>query len=139
MTRGLSKLRRLLREQPLRRLPLAGTTALIVPTGRNPAYQTSSGTRASVDVSAFHEQGFTLGAGYRRMPTWHRSVTYAIRPRAVRFTGESSASSSPGTIAAVECDGTFPAHGGETLPSQRPTRRFSSKNDGARDTGFQHP
>jgi len=46
-------------------------------------------------------------------------VTYAFGygPRAVRFTGKSRYTSlfAGYDLAAVECDGTFPAHGGETL------------------------
>jgi len=46
-------------------------------------------------------------------------VTYSFSygPRAVRFTGESNYNSlfSGYDLTAVECDGSFPAHGGETL------------------------
>jgi len=103
-------------------------TALIVPTGfANPAYSNLlPALRASSGrIRRFIKSGGRLlafGAGCPREDAYDWlpfPVTYAFGygPRAVRFTGESRYTSlfAGYDLAAVECDGTFPAHGGETL------------------------
>ena len=101
---------------------------LIVPTGfANPAYSNllPALRAASGRLRHFVENGGRLlvfGAGCRREDAYDWlpfPLTYAFvyGPRAVRFTGESRYNSlfSGYDLAAVECDGSFPAHGGETL------------------------
>jgi len=102
--------------------------ALIVPTGfANPAYSNLlPALRASEGrIRRFVENGGRLlafGAGCPREDAYDWlpfPVTYSFGygPRAVRFAGESRYASLLAGYdpAAVECDGSFPAHGGETL------------------------
>lgn len=102
--------------------------SLIVPTGfANPAYSNllPALRAASNRIRRFIEEGGRLlvfGAGcslddaYDWLPF---PVTYAFAygPRAVHYTRESSYTSlfAGYDLSAVECDGSFPAHGGETL------------------------
>ncbi len=101
---------------------------LIVPTGfANPAYSNLlPALRASKGrIRRFIENGGRLlvfGAGCPREDAYDWlpfPVTYSFwyGPRSVRFTGEGGYSSMVMGYdpAAIECDGFFPVHGGETL------------------------
>lgn len=102
--------------------------ALIVPTGfANPAYSNllpalrASGGR----IRRFVEGGgrvLVFGAGCLREDAYDwlpfpLTYSFGYGPRAVRFTGESRYNSlfAGYDLDAVECDGTFPVHGGETF------------------------
>ncbi|HOI13716.1 MAG TPA: hypothetical protein PLG75_07655 [Methanoculleus sp.] len=102
--------------------------ALIVPTGfANPAYSNllPALRAASGRIRRFVENGGRLlvfGAGCCREDAYDWlpfPVTYsfAYGPRAVHFTGESDYNVlfSEYDLTAVECDGSFPTQGGETL------------------------
>jgi hypothetical protein len=102
--------------------------ALIVPTGfANPDYSNLLPALRAAEkrIRRFVESGGRLlvfGAGCCREDAYDWlpfPVTYSFSygPRAVRFTGESNYNSlfSGYDLTAVECDGSFPAHGGETL------------------------
>lgn len=102
--------------------------SLIVPTGfANPAYSNllPALRAASGRIRRFVENGGRLlvfGAGCCREDAYDWlpfPVTYsfAYGPRAVHFNGESDYNVlfSEYDLTAVECDGSFPAHGGETL------------------------
>jgi len=102
--------------------------ALIVPTGfANPTYsKLLPALRASSGrIERFVENGGRLlvfGAASTRQDAYDWlpiPVTYvhSYGPRAVRFTADSPYNSliSGYDLNAVECDGTFPSHGGETL------------------------
>ena len=102
--------------------------SVIVPTGfANPAYSNLlPALRAAEErIRRFVESGGRLlvfGAGCAREDAYDWlpfPVTYsfAYGPRAVRYTNESEYTSlfDGYDLAAVECDGSFPAHGGETL------------------------
>jgi len=102
--------------------------ALIVPTGfANPAYSNLLPALRAAEgrIRRFVENGGRLlvfGAGCSRTDAYDWlpfPVTYsfAYGPRAVRFAGEGPFTSlfSGYDLDAVECDGSFPSHGGETL------------------------
>lgn len=102
--------------------------ALIVPTGfANPAYSNLLPALRAAErrIRRFVENGGRLlifGAGCPREDAYDWlpfpvTYTFAYGPRAVRFTRESNYSSlfAGYDHTAVECDGSFPAHGGETL------------------------
>lgn len=102
--------------------------ALIVPTGfANPAYSNllPALRAAGPRIRRFVENGGRLlvfGAGCSREDAYDWlpfpvTYTFAYGPRAVRFTSESEYTSlfAGYDLAAVECDGSFPAHGGEAL------------------------
>ncbi len=102
--------------------------ALIVPTGfANPAYSNLLPALRAAEgrIRRFVENGGRLlvfGAGCCREDAYDWlpfPVTYAFSygPRAVKFNGESryNALFAGYDLAAVECDGSFPSHGGETL------------------------
>jgi hypothetical protein len=102
--------------------------ALIVPTGfANPAYsKLLPALRASSDrIERFVERGgriLVFGAASPHQDTYDWlpiPVTYlhSYGPRAVRFTADSPYNTllSGYDLDAVECDGTFPSHGGKTL------------------------
>jgi hypothetical protein len=102
--------------------------ALIVPTGfANPAYSNllPALRAASRRIRRFVEDGGRLlvfGAGCDREDAYDWlpfpvAYTFAYGPRAVEFACESEYTSlfAGYDLAAVECDGSFPAHGGETL------------------------
>lgn len=102
--------------------------ALIVPTGfANPAYSNLLPALRAAErrIRCFVENGGRLlvfGAGCPREDAYDWlpfpvTYTFAYGPRAVRFTRESNNSSlfAGYDHTAVECDGSFPAHGGETL------------------------
>ena len=102
--------------------------ALIIPTGfANPAYSNLLPALRAAEgrIRRFIENGGRLlvfGAGCCREDAYDWlpfPVTYAFGygPRAVRFTREGPFNSlfSGYDLDAVECDGSFPSHGGETL------------------------
>lgn len=102
--------------------------ALIIPTGfANPDYSNLLPALRAAEgrIRRFVENGGRLlvfGAGCCREDAYDWlpfPVTYAFGygPRAVRFTGEGPFNSlfSGYDLDAVECDGSFPSHGGETL------------------------
>ncbi|HOI57366.1 MULTISPECIES: hypothetical protein [unclassified Methanoculleus] len=102
--------------------------SLIVPTGfGNPDYSNLLPALRAAEsrIRRFVENGGRLlvfGAGGPREDAYDwlpfpATYTFSYGPRAVRFTTESDYTSlfSGYDLAAVECDGSFSAHGGETL------------------------
>lgn len=102
--------------------------ALIVPTGfANPDYSNllPALRAAGGRIRRFVENGghlLVFGAGCPREGAYDWlpfpvTYTFSYGPRAVNFTGESRYNSlfAGYDLDAVECDGSFPAHGGETL------------------------
>lgn len=110
---------------------------VIVPTGfANPAYSNllPALRAANERIQRFVENGGRLlvfGAGCAREDAYDWlpfPVTYsfAYGPRAVQYTRESEYTSlfAEYDLAAVECDGSFPAHGGETLATSASGEAF---------------
>jgi hypothetical protein len=102
--------------------------SLIVPTGfANPAYSNLLPALRAAEgrIRRFVENGGRLlvfGAGCSRENAYDWlpfpvTYTFSYGPRAVKFNGESryNALFAGYDLAAVECDGSFPSHGGETL------------------------